>query len=106
MSTPGIVSLTEDNRVYAKVLSDCNGDRFLDLAVALNGAQRPSSRDLLAAAQEVGFGCTHCRVILCTKEPVQDESALDIPNEYWKNFTDPWTHPLHGKIGCSAVVEF
>lgn len=94
MATQGIVTITRNGMVIAKIVVGCNGYNARDCAEHIkHGAT------LLQAAELSRFGCSACLAVIARLVPEQEPTALTsiidkVHNPlYWETFDNPTFNP-------------
>lgn len=106
MATQGLVSVVEGGAVRFKIVAGCNGMRAVELAARLRAERFANAGSVYDLAEECGFGCDDCRVVMGASEEFYlfDD---DLGELYRKTFDDPRFNPRwrHGTAAHVEVVE-
>jgi NAD(P)H-nitrite reductase large subunit len=106
MTTPGLVSITVGGIVQYKAVCSCNGLAFGDLAERIRRGACCTAHEVFEAAQEVGFGCSKCLVVIGPNIVVRAKECPETPPRYLTTFEHPGYHPgiQDATISCAAIV--
>jgi len=111
--TQGLLTITLEGRVVLKAVCGCDGENVHSLAeeIKRNGFA-PSARQMESMAEEHGFGCKNCRVILTGfKRGVQIHTKSeppDVDGDPWKLYRSSFANPNftpRWERGDGAITE-
>lgn len=108
MATQGLLSITRDGKVVAKIVTGSDGYYIPDLAKALRKKPTTTATELMRMAKSVGLG--GCSLIVQTAPDVflsDDDNPDELPELYKTKFHESRFNPrwANGTCEYTEVVE-
>lgn len=98
MSTQGLVTISDDRGVVAKIIAGCDGMEAAKIAAAVRNAHTASpepftAAQLLQLASAHGFGCKSCLIVMTRNEVAGEYGEEELDPRYRATFDQPLFNP-------------
>ncbi len=105
MATQGLVTIRENGRVVMKIIAGDNGYQADQLAQALRRLGKvPAIQHAYTIAQDEGFGCHFCLVVMTTDDVYFDGDKKDLAPRFRNTFDQPEFNPRWARGTADHIV--